>query len=1670
MKKYLSLLLSIALLFGWAAPQSVQASGSVFSGPRPGEPIRWNPDAEVAPEPLPQPAEILTPKWLSREYQVPESTILEQAIKGYPLTQIRDALKSGVTASRLESALTTISPQTEKKWNEINKSIIRMQQEQEIGNDASKQLIMDEKIAEILRQTSTSRVNLSKNARVSASPERITESISSGNEIVATPQSKGMSTMSANATNSSTPPLPNLASNYDQAAAGLMNVRTDQAPFNIANGGESVSTLTGELTIRNTDMTLPGRNGLSFSLDRVYNSSDAKYYKDDVKWRIYQRKWFYPVVNLYIESVDANGIHHSSGLGLIPLFRDAQYVLYNNIYWEFIPPAMFGFEYNDENNLLAAAQAQMMQYQNQLLWTGYREAFGTKIWYAMIPTGQVIEIPIDHENLIAGYQNKPTTSFPEENRYPIGKGWSWDISHIKFEGSKRFLSISGVGTYEIASNNTLIGYPWKDLTFGTNYSVTVNGKTSAYVLSSISGIKQYFSSDGKLIRIADNYGNTIDFTYSYISPYGEVLTKVTDALQNTIQIAYTTTQVTITSGDRTVIYNKGAAPGNKEFLGSVTDAGGRTTYYGYQLTETNYNLLGSGYEDGENYSLLLNQVYHPTGAHTDYTYGNYRQLLGNQASGDAWYVTKREDIVDYVDAPQERANLITFSHSAFPGSTYGVDTTFTSTVNDGLKQTIYTIKKDFIDQNTPAVYYTTSIAEKVGTATKTTTQVFDETRRLPVPIQKTTQFSNGTTSEAVTISASYDDYGNLLSETSPLGVTSTYVYDNATRLLKNSVKPATAALNQYTEYTRNAQGSVTSITVRENHAGGALKQHISFAYDAYGNVTQVTIQDDNRQTVIAYEYGSQYNYGYPTKQTTTVTDVNGQTSVITQLMEYDKLTGQLTKLTDGKGYSTSFTYDKLGRVTKETLADGSQIQYAYNDVQNFVTVTDMLGQVTQKFYNPFGWLKYETLGLGYASYGYDQYGRMIWSEDAKRQRTQYQYDGWRRLTRTTHPDNSYVQKQYDDVLYTTTTIDENGNTMREVYDKVGRLLRTEEVKPTETVILSTNTYDNIGNLASVTDARGNTTSYGYDVLGRLISVTDPENRTTQYTYSMANNLIQIRYPDNRTTTKVYDEIGRLIQQTNPDGQVEKFKYDANNNLVQFVNRKGGVITYSYNNRNFLTSSSTPGETVTYTYDAGGKRLSMTDATGTTQYSYYNDTARLKDITFPDGTTVVYDYDVQSLESQYVLGDSREEYAYDARNRLVGIQIQRHDHFEGNNWFIYEAGRIQYTYNANSTLSGMSVNEGLFAKTYAYDGLNLSAITYKKADQTVIGSFQYSYDNNRNIVSRNENGQIASFTYDALNRIQTSSLFNESYQYDTRGNRLTLTSDLAPTVPLASYEYDDWDRLVRVTPENGTPVEYRYNGDGMLWERVENGVTTRYYYNERGQLIREGTVQADGSVTLTARYIYNGASTVPIARDDIEHEVVLYYVTNGHGDVMAVVDGAGNIVNEYSYDIWGNPLTVSELVHTPFRYSGEYWDDTTGLQYLRARWYDPSIGRFINEDTYEGDITNPLSLNLYIYVLNNPLRYIDPSGFIPTPLEAAKMADHIYYATNRSKGVELLGGWVLEDIKTNKESLKIGIYYRDKADGTREYALVNKGTTPSSISDWINNIQQPVGFSTDEPFA
>ena len=175
-----------------------------------------------------------------------------------------------------------------------------------------------------------------------------------------------------------------------------------------------------------------------------------------------------------------------------------------------------------------------------------------------------------------------------------------------------------------------------------------------------------------------------------------------------------------------------------------------------------------------------------------------------------------------------------------------------------------------------------------------------------------------------------------------------------------------------------------------------------------------------------------------------------------------------------------------------------------------------------------------------------------------------------------------------------------------------------------------------------------------------------------------------------------------------------------------------------------------------------------------------------------------------------------------------------------------------------------------------------------------------------------------------------------------------------------------------TISGDTIVENYYNGEGLRVAKVVNGVLTRYLY-EYDKVVLE--LDADGNQT--GRNIY-GTNLLMRTVDGESY----YYLYNGHGDVVALVNAlTGNIDATYYYDAFGNILESDGVAKdkNSILYAGYQYDEETGLYYLNARMYDPKIARFLQEDTYTGDPNDPLSLNLYTYCANNPIKYDDPTG-------------------------------------------------------------------------------------------
>jgi len=184
----------------------------------------------------------------------------------------------------------------------------------------------------------------------------------------------------------------------------------------------------------------------------------------------------------------------------------------------------------------------------------------------------------------------------------------------------------------------------------------------------------------------------------------------------------------------------------------------------------------------------------------------------------------------------------------------------------------------------------------------------------------------------------------------------------------------------------------------------------------------------------------------------------------------------------------------------------------------------------------------------------------------------------------------------------------------------------------------------------------------------------------------------------------------------------------------------------------------------------------------------------------------------------------------------------------------------------------------------------------------------------------------------------------------------------------TYIYDCENRLIEVKQNGQTIASYAYDYLGRRVSKTVNGTITKFCY-DGDQVIME----YDGSDNTSRRFIYGAGIDEPVyGWDSVGGS--FYYHFDGLGSVVALSDYYGNIVERYSYDVFGEPNTTSD-VGNPYMFTGRHLDTESGLYYYRARYYSPYIGRFLQTDPigYED------SLNLYVYCLNNPVRYIDSSG-------------------------------------------------------------------------------------------
>ncbi|MFD0743425.1 RHS repeat-associated core domain-containing protein [Phytohabitans flavus] len=778
---------------------------------------------------------------------------------------------------------------------------------------------------------------------------------------------------------------------------------------------------------------------------------------------------------------------------------------------------------------------------------------------------------------------------------------------------------------------------------------------------------------------------------------------------------------------------------------------------------------------------------------------------------------------------------------------------------------------------------------------------------------------------------------------------------------------------------RSPRGGIRSVTYDEAHRVKALVDptggQTSWSYRGDGAAPSggTTTMTGPEGDVSVFEYASleltavtrgagsrdaattRYTYG-PGALVSSVTDGNGHTT----RYDHDAGTGDLLRLTDARGNTTTYRYDNPGEIAAVVNPLGATTEYRYDNGR----LTAMVDAERQA-----------------VTYHYDSAahpGDLKWIKgpdpDKDKQVTTLEYDDWGNVVSSTvYPhleERATTNYTYDFAGNPTSVVDPLGGETRLTYNAAGQ---PEQLGAGTKAIR----YDGNGNVEQATDHSGNVTRFtyddadrpvmviradgsstrtGYDRAGRVNLQVDAAGLPTKFTYDALDRVISVTDPLGRITRMGYDRAGNQTSLTDPAGRLTRYGYDEANNLVSVTQSRGDV----------------PG--IVYHYDEAGRLDSMDDGTGHTKYSYdRND--RLTGVTNGAGLTVRYTYDGagNQVGLTYPAGTVRR--TYDNADRLTTVT----------DW----GGRTtEFEYDIAGNLTSQKYPNGIVT---SYE----SAITSKLGDATK-AEFGYNRDAANRISSATTefDGQpktTIAYTYDTLNRVGTGD--GGAFGYDSAGNldafpdgteqAFDAAGQLRTTTPAdgtaVTYGYDEQGNRASVTTGAGTTdlsydeanhltgygedIQYTYDGTGQRASATVNGSTSTFAWDHSTSVPLVLTDTANS-------YLYgpNGQPIAQIGRDG----TVRYLHTDAQGSVRMLTDERGGTVETRGYDAFGRPTGPSG--GSPLGYAGQYTDQGTGFQYLHARHYDPATGQFLTRDPLAALTRAPFS-----YAGNNPLNAADPSG-------------------------------------------------------------------------------------------
>ena len=868
-----------------------------------------------------------------------------------------------------------------------------------------------------------------------------------------------------------------------------------------------------------------------------------------------------------------------------------------------------------------------------------------------------------------------------------------------------------------------------------------------------------------------------------------------------------------------------------------------------------------------------------------------------------------------------------------------------------------------------------------------------------------------------TIALGYSTGGDLVSVTDPESKTSRFLYDTS-----HQITATFDALNQLvasniynvfgrvtTQFTQGTTNKTWKIfwsgwqTVSQDPVGGKQsyfyddKTRLIGQQDALGNVSRSFYDGQDHVTAAVSPLNETNQFIFDGNHN--VVQVIDPLGFSNQFI-YDSQ-NNLTKALDPLGNPTTFGYNSKFQMTGQTNGAGDWISFAFDATDGLLTTrTDAGGVTTYGYDTTYRQLNSVTYpsGLGSESFAKNLFGDATSHTDARGFSTAYQYNQRRQLTNTVTTDSFTVKTAYDAVGNPIQTTDARGVSYNSAWSATRHLLKTTLPATPAGAAVITNIYDSRDLLVKTLDPYQQPVLYTNDLAGRLVSQTDPLQRTVAFGYNANGNGISATNAAQVVMRQTWDARGKPIQTidgaqhssftaynaagnqtalTNRNGKTWRFQFDAANRLTNTLTPVGRSLAAAYNNRGLLAWARQPsGRVTTYGYDGRGRLTGRNDNAGFT----------------------TYDYNLNGSLANLTDSGPANHWMYDAHDRVTNYSDLM--------------AEIGYRYDANGNLTNLIFSSGKVV-TYRYNSLNqLTNVTDWSGRKTVM-----AYDLNGRMTSLvRPNGTYRTVDYDAAG--QATNILEQmantlpiawfKFNWTNTGNlgwEFAAPLPHPATVPTRTMTYDDDNRLLTV---NGSSVAHDADGN-LTYAPLTNDTLATYSYDARNRLLTAGGVTNyyDGldqrlfqyrgtnmtsyrvdpnarlpQVLLRARggvityYIY-GAGLLYQITETATYTNTRSYHFDYRGSTVAMSDDNGNVTDRFEYSAYGLMTYKKSITDTPFLFNGRYGvqTDANGLLYMKARYYNPYLCRFVSADpTGFGG-----GLNEYAYANGNPVSLIDPFG-------------------------------------------------------------------------------------------